>query len=71
VSDALSPTTLRAIAAVCAAIAFVLNGHYDATSIGELALAVIALFSVIQAQVKSHAAKPDETAHAPVVAGHP
>lgn len=59
----LDPNVLRAIAALCAAVAVVLNGHYDATSIGEAVLAVVGLLTLVQAQLNAHAAKAPIDAH--------
>ena len=50
---------LRALAAVCAALAVVLNGAADAKSIGELVLAIIGVVALVQAQLSAHAAKPE------------
>ena len=67
-----SPAFLRALAVVFGAAAIVLNGHVDATSIGELVLALLGVGSLVKAEVSAHAAQPaDETHPAPAPVGEP
>jgi hypothetical protein len=69
VTDLLTPTVYRAVAALFTAIAVLLNaqaaGHIDPTQLVEAAAAFMAVLAIAKAAVTSHAEKPPLVAHDP------